>query len=101
MAVKLVALGIIEGEGCYFRIGWNVLDGSVVITGFLYYFKIFRNIQMTRMFRVLRPMRTMKFMPAMKVLVPTMTGCLKALAAFWLLLFFYMFIFSMFGLQLF
>ena len=53
------------------------------------------------MFRVLRPMRTMKFMPAMKVLVPTMTGCLKALAAFWLLLFFYMFIFSMFGLQLF
>lgn len=50
---------------------------------------------------MLRPLRIAKRMPSMQVLVPTITGCLKQLGAFWLFLTMYMFIFSLFGLQLF
>ena len=35
MAVKLVALGIIEGKGTYLRLGWNVVDFAVVVVGFV------------------------------------------------------------------
>ena len=35
MAVKLVALGIVEGKGTYLSLGWNVIDFSVVVVGFV------------------------------------------------------------------
>jgi hypothetical protein len=35
MAVKLVALGIVEGKGTYLRLGWNVIDCAVVVVGFV------------------------------------------------------------------
>lgn len=101
MVVKLIALGIIEGEGCYLRLGWNVIDFSVVVVGFVNITPQFRNLQPLRAFRMLRPLRIAKRMPAMQVLVPTITGCLKQLAAFWLFLIMYIFVFSLFGLQLF
>ena len=77
MAVKMVALGIVEGKGCYLRLGWNVIDFSVVVVGFVNFTPQFRNLQPLRAFRMLRPLRIAKKMPAMKVLVPTITGCLK------------------------
>lgn len=101
MAVKLVALGIIEGKGCYLRLGWNVIDFSVVVVGFVNFTPFFRNLQPLRAFRMLRPLRIAKRMPAMQVLVPTITGCLKQLGVFWLFLTMYLFIFAVFGVQLF
>ena len=101
MAVKLVALGIIEGKGCYLRLGWNVIDFSVVVVGFVNFTPLFRNLQPLRAFRMLRPLRIAKRMPAMQVLVPTITGCLKQLGVFWLFLTMYLFIFAVFGVQLF
>jgi hypothetical protein len=77
MAVKLVALGIIEGKSCYFKLGWNVIDFSVVVVGFINFTPIFRNLKPLRAFRMLRPLRIAQRMPAMQVLVPTITGCLK------------------------
>lgn len=74
--VKLIALGIIEGRGCYFRLGWNVIDFSVVVIGFVNMTPQFTNLQPLRAFRMLRPLRIAKQMPAMQVLVPTITGCL-------------------------
>lgn len=44
MVVKLIALGIIEGRGCYLRLGWNVIDFSVVIVGFINMTPQFRNL---------------------------------------------------------
>lgn len=35
MVVKMVALGILEGKDCYLRLGWNVIDFSVVVVGFV------------------------------------------------------------------
>lgn len=65
MVVKLIALGIIEGKDCYLRLGWNVIDFSVVVVGFVNMTPHFRNLQPLRAFRMLRPLRIAKKMPAM------------------------------------
>ncbi len=44
MMVKMVALGIIESEGCYLRIGWNVVDFGVVAVGFINMVPLFHSL---------------------------------------------------------
>lgn len=59
MAVKMIAQGVIKGEGSYMKDGfWNWLDLLVVGTGYLDVFGIDNQFGVLRTVRLLRPLRT-------------------------------------------
>jgi len=88
--MKVVAMGLLfnfcPGRKAYFQVGWNRLDGTLVIAGFLDLvikmitgsskLKLFRTL---RVLRALRPLRTVSRVPELKLIVDTMGESLTAL----------------------
>ena len=60
MFIKIFALGFIFNEGAYLRDYWNILDFTIIVTGYLPY--LFGNsgvnLSSLRSLRILRPLRT-------------------------------------------
>lgn len=66
MALKAVATGLFYGDAAYFKSGWNVMDGTLVIISLVDTFmtvilgstsKIFGILRVFRLVRALRPLR--------------------------------------------
>ena len=65
MVLKIISLGFAFAPGCYLRDGWNVIDFTVVILGFVQ-LGSFGNYMSLRTVRVLRPLRTITRVQGMK-----------------------------------
>lgn len=104
MVVKIGANGFFFGsQNAYIRDLWNVLDFTIIITGYLPY--IFStssvNLNSVRSLRVLRPLRTISTIKALRQIISTLFNSLSLLKdAMFILLCFYL-VFAIAGQQLF
>ncbi|GMT35617.1 hypothetical protein PFISCL1PPCAC_26914, partial [Pristionchus fissidentatus] len=111
MLMKVIANGCIVGEGSYFKDGWNILDGILVIISLVNVFfeffasgdspKIFGVIRVLRLLRALRPLRVINRAPGVKLVVMTLISSLKPIGNIVLICCTFFIIFGILGVQLF
>ena len=71
-ALKIIGMGLINGENSYLKDAWNWLDFVVVLTGLLAALPNVSNVSGLRTFRIFRPLRSLSALPSMRVLVGTL-----------------------------
>uniref|UniRef100_A0A1I8A0L3 Voltage-dependent T-type calcium channel subunit alpha n=1 Tax=Steinernema glaseri TaxID=37863 RepID=A0A1I8A0L3_9BILA len=111
MSLKVIANGCLLGPGAYFKDGWNILDGTLVIISLinvLFEFfvtgdspKIFGVIRVLRLLRALRPLRVINRAPGVKLVVMTLISSLKPIGNIVLICCTFFIIFGILGVQLF
>ncbi|KAL3103108.1 hypothetical protein niasHS_002294 [Heterodera schachtii] len=111
MLLKVLANGCFFGSFAYFKDGWNVLDGilvvisltNVVIEAFVSGDspKIFGVIRVLRLLRALRPLRVINRAPGVKLVVMTLISSLKPIGNIVLICCTFFIIFGILGVQLF
>jgi len=82
MLVKKVAHGVIFGKNAYWRSGWNILDGIVVIIALVDALNIGGNISAIKTLRVLRALRPLRMISRnenLKLVVQTLMESLPEL----------------------
>ena len=66
--IKIIAMGFVLHPGAYLRNGWNILDFSIVLIGFvalIFEEYIDVDVKALRAFRVLRPLRLVSGVPSL------------------------------------
>ncbi|VDN57760.1 unnamed protein product [Dracunculus medinensis] len=111
MFIKMIANGCIFGKGSYFKDGWNILDGNLVIISLINIIfellvhtgspKIFGVIRVLRLLRALRPLRVINRAPGVKLVVMTLISSLKPIGNIVLICCTFFIIFGILGVQLF
>ncbi|WKY15978.1 hypothetical protein Q1695_001004 [Nippostrongylus brasiliensis] len=111
MAMKVIANGCVLGHGAYFKDGWNILDGILVIISLVNVLfelfatgdspKIFGVIRVLRLLRALRPLRVINRAPGVKLVVMTLISSLKPIGNIVLICCTFFIIFGILGVQLF
>ncbi|KAK6766643.1 hypothetical protein RB195_026120 [Necator americanus] len=111
MALKVIANGCVLGRGAYFKDGWNILDGILVIISLVNVLfelfatgdspKIFGVIRVLRLLRALRPLRVINRAPGVKLVVMTLISSLKPIGNIVLICCTFFIIFGILGVQLF
>ncbi|KAI6214984.1 Voltage-dependent calcium channel T type alpha-1 [Aphelenchoides besseyi] len=111
MTMKVIANGFFIGKNSYFKDGWNILDGILVIISLINllmeYFvsgdspKIFGVIRVLRLLRALRPLRVINRAPGVKLVVMTLISSLKPIGNIVLICCTFFIIFGILGVQLF
>ncbi|CAJ0564538.1 unnamed protein product, partial [Mesorhabditis spiculigera] len=111
MFLKVMANGCFMGKGAYFKDGWNILDGILVVISLvnvLFEFvasgdspKIFGVIRVLRLLRALRPLRVINRAPGVKLVVMTLISSLKPIGNIVLICCTFFIIFGILGVQLF
>lgn len=99
-ALKIVAMGFVMSPGSYLRIGWNVLDFSIVALALLASVPSMPNYTVVRVMRVLRPLRSLTAIPSLRGVIQAMLRALPMLGNIVVLLVFIFGIFGVFTLQL-
>ena len=96
------------GEHAYFKSGWNIMDGtlvliSVVDTSVTAIFgtasKIFDILRVFRLVRALRPLRVINRAPGLKLVVQTLLSSLKPIGNIVLICCTFFIIFGILGVQ--
>uniref|UniRef100_A0A1I7VI90 Ion_trans domain-containing protein n=1 Tax=Loa loa TaxID=7209 RepID=A0A1I7VI90_LOALO len=111
MSMKVVANGCLFGKDAYFKDGWNILDGALVIISLINVVfellvhidspKIFGVIRVLRLLRALRPLRVINRAPGVKLVVMTLISSLKPIGNIVLICCTFFIIFGILGVQLF
>ncbi|KAI1724609.1 ion transport protein [Ditylenchus destructor] len=111
MSIKVIANGCFVGEEAYFKDGWNILDGVLVIISLINVImeffvsgdspKIFGVIRVLRLLRALRPLRVINRAPGVKLVVMTLISSLKPIGNIVLICCTFFIIFGILGVQLF
>ncbi|KAK0396995.1 hypothetical protein QR680_001935 [Steinernema hermaphroditum] len=111
MSLKVIANGCLLGPGSYFKDGWNILDGTLVIISLINVIfelfatgdspKIFGVIRVLRLLRALRPLRVINRAPGVKLVVMTLISSLKPIGNIVLICCTFFIIFGILGVQLF
>ncbi len=110
MFIKVVAKGCIKGSEAYFKDGWNIMDGTLVIVSVINLLfdmvasaspKIFGVIRVLRLLRALRPLRVINRAPGVKLVVQTLISSLKPIGNIVLICCTFFIIFGILGVQLF
>ncbi|GAB6025910.1 hypothetical protein CHUAL_011882 [Chamberlinius hualienensis] len=110
MFVKVVAWGLWYGPRTYFRSGWNVMDGILVIVSLVDILmsmystsspKIFGILRVFRLLRSLRPLRVINRAPGLKLVVQTLLSSLRPIGNIVLICCTFFIIFGILGVQLF
>ncbi|TMS36584.1 hypothetical protein L596_003717 [Steinernema carpocapsae] len=111
MSLKVIANGCLLGPGSYFKDGWNILDGTLVIISLVNVVfelfvtgdspKIFGVIRVLRLLRALRPLRVINRAPGVKLVVMTLISSLKPIGNIVLICCTFFIIFGILGVQLF
>ena len=110
MFLKAVAAGLLYGEDAYFKSGWNVMDGTLVIVSLVDTVmsvivgsksKIFGILRVFRLVRALRPLRVINRAPGLKLVVQTLLSSLKPIGNIVLICCTFFIIFGILGVQLF
>ncbi|CAK5074678.1 unnamed protein product [Meloidogyne enterolobii] len=104
MVAKIIANGCFYGSDAYFKDGWNILDGCLVLISLINVImeifvsgdspKIFGVIRVLRLLRALRPLRV-------KLVVMTLISSLKPIGNIVLICCTFFIIFGILGVQLF
>ena len=67
---KVIAHGLLAGEGAYLRDSWNILDGFVVVVSIVsLVFSQYKFVRTMRLMRAMRPLRVINRNPGMKLVV--------------------------------
>uniref|UniRef100_A0A0N5ALK3 Voltage-dependent T-type calcium channel subunit alpha n=1 Tax=Syphacia muris TaxID=451379 RepID=A0A0N5ALK3_9BILA len=111
MSLKVTANGFFSGKGAYFKDGWNVLDGTLVIISLMNAAiellahsdspKIFGVVRVLRLLRALRPLRVINRAPGVKLVVMTLISSIKPIGNIVLICCTFFVIFGILGVQLF
>lgn len=103
MCFKISGKGFIVNKGSYLRDPWNMLDFTIVVSGFASYISSGKgaNLQALRSFRVLRPLRTISSIQGMRVIVSALMSSLPLLRDSMLVILFFFIIMAIAGVQLF
>ena len=102
MLCKLVAFGLVRGEGAYLKDGWNVLDAIVVmISLFALVFAQFQFVKVFRIMRTLRPLRVVNRNLGLKIVVRSLLRSLPQVANVGVVVSLIFFVFAILGVQLF
>ena len=69
MMLKICARGLVFGPKAYLRQGWNVIDGALVVSGWIVYLPFVDDASLSsiRIVRMLRPLRTVQSVPGLRV----------------------------------
>uniref|UniRef100_A0A8D9B9F1 Voltage-dependent T-type calcium channel subunit alpha-1G n=1 Tax=Cacopsylla melanoneura TaxID=428564 RepID=A0A8D9B9F1_9HEMI len=110
MFVKVVSAGMFYGTEPYFKSGWNIMDGLLVIVSIIDLLmsiisdsspKIFGILRVFRLLRSLRPLRVINRAPGLKLVVQTLLSSLRPIGNIVLICCTFFIIFGILGVQLF
>ena len=104
MFMKILGLGFILNRGSYLRDPWNVLDFTIVTTGYIpLFFSSGGGINLSglRSLRVLRPLKTVTAIKKLRSLILTIFNAVPYLLEIMVVLIFVFLIFAIAALQLF
>ena len=108
VSLQAVASGLFYGPMAYFKSGWNIMDGTLVIislvdTAMTVIFdsksKIFGILRVFRLVRALRPLRVINRAPGLKLVVQTLLSSLKPIGNIVLICCTFFIIFGILGVQ--
>ncbi|KAL1453024.1 hypothetical protein WDU94_007201 [Cyamophila willieti] len=106
----VVAAGMFYGTEPYFKSGWNIMDGLLVIVSIIDLLmsvisdsspKIFGILRVFRLLRSLRPLRVINRAPGLKLVVQTLLSSLRPIGNIVLICCTFFIIFGILGVQLF
>jgi hypothetical protein len=101
MTLKIIAMGFVMKPHSYLRDGWNILDFSVVVLGWIsQMIDGAGDIAAIRVIRLLRPLRTINQIPNMSSLVSTIMNSLPIMFDVMVLFFFMLIMFGTIATQL-
>jgi hypothetical protein len=100
MVLKILGLGFLFNKGAYLRDAWNILDFTIVMTGYLSLILQGGSVNLAglRAFRVLRPLKSISSIEGLKVIVSALLSSLPLLRDTVIVLLFFFFIFAIAGL---
>jgi hypothetical protein len=108
MGFKVVAMGFVAHKNAYMRDRWNWIDFMCVVSGWVDLASTWAGdansasvLTSLRAVRVLRPLRTLTQLPGMKELIACMLGSIPQLGNVVGILFFFLMVFGILGVQLF
>ncbi|KAL4482140.1 hypothetical protein ABPG72_014953 [Tetrahymena utriculariae] len=103
MGFKILAMGFIFNKNSYMRDLWNILDITIIITGYLPYVVNTSqvNLSAVRSLRVLRPLRTISRIKSLKQILNTLFSSFSLLKDAIILIIFFYLVFAIAGQQLF
>ena len=110
MAMKAIASGLVYGPEAYFKTGWNIMDGTLVLVSLVDALsslllgqssKIFDILRVFRLIRALRPLRVINRAPGLKLVVQTLLSSLKPIGNIVLICCTFFIIFGILGVQVF
>jgi len=99
MVIKIVSLGFLFNEGAYIRDAWNILDFTIIMSGFLGMIMAGKgaNLQALRSFRVIRPLRTISSIQGLRVIVSSLLNAIPLLKDAMLVLVLFHLVFAIAG----
>uniref|UniRef100_F6Q8W5 Voltage-dependent calcium channel type A subunit alpha-1 n=1 Tax=Ciona intestinalis TaxID=7719 RepID=F6Q8W5_CIOIN len=97
-AVKILALGFVLHKDSYLRYGWNIMDFTVVVTGFRAF--VHFSLRTLRAVRVLRPLKLVSGIPSLQVVLKSIMKAMVPLLQIAVLLLFFIVVCSIVGLEL-
>lgn len=98
---KLPVFSILkQGKRAYIKDPWNKLDFIVVCASILEAIPQVPKLSMLRCFRVLRPLRSISRLPKLKMQIIVLGGSIRGLSDVLLLIASFIFLFALFGVQL-
>ncbi|XP_067118736.1 voltage-dependent T-type calcium channel subunit alpha-1H-like isoform X2 [Centruroides vittatus] len=110
MLIKVIAKGLWYGGHAYFKTGWNIMDGSLVMISLVDVLlsfvadgspRIFGILRVFRLLRSLRPLRVINRAPGLKLVVQTLLSSLRPIGNIVLICCTFFIIFGILGVQLF
>lgn len=103
MVLKIIAKGFLFAQRAYIKELWNIMDFVIVTTAYLPYILTSGgvNLKALRALRVLRPLRTISKIKKLRQLILTLMSVFGDLIETLFVLFFFLMIFAIGGLQMF
>ena len=104
MGLKIFAFGFLMAEKAYLRDYWNLLDFTIISTGYIPYVVTSSNsinLSALRSLRVLRPLRSISKIKSLKTILVTLFSAMPLIMSSVMVNLFFLLIFAIAGLQLF
>ena len=105
--LKILGFGFVAGEKAYLKDYWNILDGFVVLVGWVSFIiekrtssKKISGLAGLRAFRILRPLKTVKSVKGLRKLVVALLSSLGKLSDILIVLVFFFLLFAIAGVQM-
>ena len=103
MMFKIWGFGFFLKPGSYLRDYWNILDFTIITTGYIPYLFSSNsgvNLKVLRSLRVLRPLRTISSIKNLRILIMTLFSATPLIMNSVMVVMFFLLVFAIAGLQL-